>query len=437
MSTKKSIYEKFIVESADGGKTVDIRLGVASVDYYEDIFSPTITAKVVVASVGDTLKDSKGKWTSIYDGLPLRGKEKVDIKIAGNSKTNPGLNFTGKNCLYVSSISNVIKQTQRESFVLHLVSREAITNETTRVPSKFPPELTIDSSAGIILRDFLKTKNIKKIDRAINRYGFIGNLRKPFSVLVWLASKAVPDSSKKNGTAGFVFYQTRDGFYFRSIDKMISENAKSPKAVYTYTEVNKSSIERNNDFYILKYSINNNQNLLEKLRLGTYSSTRIIYNPLTFEITEPNKALFEAKDNIKKTESLGKPTKVPDLEGISNQKSSGMGDRIFAQIADIGTQDRKVSTKKNAEVLKYQSQSTMRYNVLFTQTVNMIVPSNTNLKAGDIIECKFPKISRDKGVDFDEEQSGLYMIKELCHHFDTDASYTSMLLIRDSFGKKK
>ena len=27
------------------------------------------------------------------------------------------------------------------------------------------------------------------------------------------------------------------------------------------------------------------------------------------------------------------------------------------------------------------------------------------------------------------------MIKEICHHFDTTASYTSMKLIRDTFGK--
>ena len=58
-------------------------------------------------------------------------------------------------------------------------------------------------------------------------------------------------------------YQNQKGFQFRSIDKMITNE---PKATYTYTEVNKSSIERDNDFTILKYSTNRNQNLLEKLR---------------------------------------------------------------------------------------------------------------------------------------------------------------------------
>jgi hypothetical protein len=72
---------------------------------------------------------------------------------------------------------------------------------------------------------------------------------------------------------------------------------------------------------------------------------------------------------------------------------------------------------------------------MFTQTVSMTVPLNTNLRAGDLITCQIPKITdSDKNV-FDEEQSGLYMIKELCHHFDLDGSFTSMKLIRDTFGK--
>ena len=36
----KSIYEKFIIESADGSKNADIKEGVVSFTYFENIFSP-------------------------------------------------------------------------------------------------------------------------------------------------------------------------------------------------------------------------------------------------------------------------------------------------------------------------------------------------------------------------------------------------------------
>ena len=63
-----SLYEILILESNDKSKTVDLKLGAVSIDYYEDIFSPTITAKVRVINTGDSIKNDKsGKLESIYN----------------------------------------------------------------------------------------------------------------------------------------------------------------------------------------------------------------------------------------------------------------------------------------------------------------------------------------------------------------------------------
>ena len=89
-----SIYEKFIVESADGTRTVDIRQGVVGFVYYENILAPSVTATVIVVNTGGTIRGENGKMQGIYNGLPLRGGERVIIKIAGNSKKNNGLDFS-------------------------------------------------------------------------------------------------------------------------------------------------------------------------------------------------------------------------------------------------------------------------------------------------------------------------------------------------------
>lgn len=446
MSTKRSIYEEIILESNDRKRTVDIKTGVVGIDYYEDIFSPTITAKIYVANGGDTISppdnegNADGPKQSIYNGLPLRGGERVSIKIAPNSSTNKALDFSTdpKKYFYVSSITDVVTENQKEIFTLHLVSREAITNETSRVGKKFPVTSTIDASVTDILKNYLKTDKIGVIEKASNKYGFIGNLRKPFTLLVWLASKAAPSTSG-DATAGFVFYETQDGFQFRSIEGLISQ---TPKAEYGYTEVNQSEFEYegspeipSNSFKILNYSTSKNQNLIEKLRMGTYSTYRIFYNPLDFKFTKPSDGVFKLEDYSGKAKNLGQSLNLPS---ITEGSDIGLGDipsRFITQCLDIGTMDNGVSKEINSDPAKYQSQAIMRYNVLFTQTVNMVVPLNTNLRAGDIISCKFPKISRELKEEYDEEQSGLYMIKELCHHFDTTASYTSMKLVRDTFGQ--
>ena len=61
------------------------------------------------------------------------------------------------------------------------------------------------------------------------KYGFIGNLKKPFNILVWLAAKAKPE---KGTLPGYFFYQTREGFKFKAIDRLIEDGKKNPKATY-------------------------------------------------------------------------------------------------------------------------------------------------------------------------------------------------------------
>ena len=436
-ASKSSSYEILTLESNDQQRTVDIRTGTVSVDYYEDIFSPTITAKIKVANTGTSIapKDNPdGPKQSIYHGLPLRGGERLRMKILDRGDGKLGLDFATdpSKYLFVSSITDVVSETQRESFTLNLVSREAITNETTRVIKKYNTGSTIDNSVKSILRDILKTDKFsdQSIEKAQNKYGFVGNLRKPFSVLVWLAAKSVPVSSG-DATAGFFFYQTQDGFNFKSIDGLISQE---PKATYIESQVNRGDTERNNDFIISDYYTDKNQNLIEKLRLGTYCSQRMFFNPLDFSFTNPSEGKFQLDSYKEKIKNLGKKLELPLIADDSNKQLGEVPTRILSAVIDIGTMEKDVSTDENADPGKYQAQAIMRYNVLFTQTISMTVPCNTNLRAGDTINCLFPKISKDSGDEFDLDQSGLYMIKELCHHFEPERSFTSMLLIRDTFG---
>ena len=78
----KSIYEKFIIESADGSRNVDISAGVIAFTYFENIFSPTLTARAIVVNTGNTVRGEDGIMQTVYNGLPIRGGERVLIKIA-------------------------------------------------------------------------------------------------------------------------------------------------------------------------------------------------------------------------------------------------------------------------------------------------------------------------------------------------------------------
>ena len=207
----KSIYEKFIIESADGSRNVDISAGVIAFTYFENIFSPTLTARAIVVNTGNTVRGEDGVMQTVYNGLPIRGGERVLIKIAGNSSVNKGLDFsdTPSKYFHVGSVTNVLIDEGTETFTLNLISRETITNETVRVGKKFPTSQKISDSVKNILKNYVKTEKDIIVDQTQNPYGFIGNMKKPFTLITWLASKSVPGKgASKDSSAGFLFYET-------------------------------------------------------------------------------------------------------------------------------------------------------------------------------------------------------------------------------------
>ena len=439
----KSIYEKFIIESAGGGKTADIKEGVVAFTYFENVFSPYLTARVIVVNTSGSIEGEDGNKQSIYNGLPLRGGERVQIKIAGNSKSNKGLDFSQNptQYFYVASVTNVLLNEGTESFTLNLVSREAITNETMRVGKKFPTSQKISGSVKDILENYLHADKIGDIEETQNTYGFIGNMKKPFTVITWLASKSVSGKAKpgEDSSAGYVFYETQAGFNFVSIDKIMESSPYEIDFIYKPGVI--SSDDPNKDFKILTYATNRNQDLIGKLERGAYSSVRYYVNPVSFA---PSISVFNSADYMGKANNLGnKDIPLPRIDDDSDKTLGDLPSRIFVGMLDVGTLEKDASdegwndpVKRNADPAKIHSQSMMRYNQIFTQVLEITIPLNTNLNAGSIIRCEFPQLSNVKRKQPDPELSGLYMIKELAHYFDGKGSYSKLKIVRDSFGRK-
>ena len=435
-----SIFEVFTIKSADGERSVDVKGGVINFSYFEDVYSPMVTATVLIASTGNVMTDEDGDRVSMYNGLPLRGGERVSIKIPANSSTNRALEFSKEkeNELFVSAIGNVLIDAESESFTLNLVSREAITNETSRVGKKFPSTEPISDSVKEIIEKYLLSKKQLNIDETMNLYGFLGNMKKPFTILTWLATKSVPgNSSGQSASAGYFFYETQDGFNFKSVDTLVTQEPFPEK--YTYSPGIVDTQDPNADFKILQYNVTRNQNLISNLERGAYCTYRMYFNPLTFEFTNTEQGMFKVSDYAEKMENLGEDFKI-DLPPV-DEKGKTLGDipsRYMTGTIDIGVTEKagKNSRKKNAEPMEYKSQAMMRYNTIFTNNCTMTIPLNTNLVAGALIECQFAKITTDQDKVIDTKQSGLYMIKELVHFYESDGSYTKLKLIKDTFGKR-
>jgi len=421
-------------------KTIDLKLGVVKFNYYEDLFSPCLTAQLLVVSAGGAVQTDVKKGESgetienVYSGLPIRGGERVKIKIKPNSEKNVALEFdTPEKYFYVSNVSKQFSDGSKEIFTLDLVSREAITNETSRVVKRYPKESKISDHVKTIIQDRLaSTIKDEDVDETVNKYGFIGNLKKPFHVLVWLASKSKP----KKGLPGYFFYQTKDGFKFKSIDSLIEEGNKSEKITYRETNYKPSSVLSDvADFTILQYNVVQNNDLLTKLALGQFSSHIMEFDPLLGTFTTQEQGKFTLDNITSESINLGETPEVPKLLNDDTTQNLGtLPSRMITMVTDRGVLDFEPVTDKNSDPKLWQRQAYMRYQLLFTQVLNMVVPLNTNLSVGNIIFVEFLQ-SNMESKERDRQQSGSYMIKELCHHFDPNQSLTSMTLIRDTFGE--
>ena len=105
-------------------------------------------------------------------------------------------------------------------------------------------------------------------------------------------------------------------------------------------------------------------------------------------------------------------------------KTTGHG---FMGVGENGLEDTGRDKTDDAK-------ATARYNLLFTQALNIEVPCNVNLKVGDIIKCDFPQLKDGRADEVDRSASGKYLIQELRHHFQIGKNITSLKLIRDSYG---
>ena len=74
---------------------------------------------------------------------------------------------------------------------------------------------------------------------------------------------------------------------------------------------------------------------------------------------------------------------------------------------------------------------------MFSIKINITIAGDFTLRAGDLIYCEFPEVSTNPNTKPNKKSGGLYMISSLCHRLTPKDTYTSLTLVRDTFGKTK
>tara|TARA_B100001250_G_scaffold390259_1_gene390072 strand:- start:49 stop:1344 length:1296 start_codon:yes stop_codon:yes gene_type:complete len=402
---------------------VDLRQGVVQFQYFEDLMSPVITAVMQVTASGE----------GVYNTLPIKGGEQVKLHFTTPIELQREETGVLELEMYVNHVTDYIQEKQKELFTLHLVSKEAIKNLNKRIIKKYKQKRideVITDFLDILESDYEKDN----IEQTLNKVNFIGNMRKPLTLVPGLCSRAIPVGANSM-SAGFFLWQTKSGIKFKSVEKII-EN-KEVAEEYVFNRINSGLDDPEGSFHkILTYGTQHNNNVMAAQRGGEYSTYRIYFNPYTFEFTDPSKSVFKPEEQ----ESLGTdenkiteeadPKKIPNPEMAHRIVSGIYACGTLEEIADVNVST--ASTIPNQEHVEDVGQSISRYSSIFTEVITMTVALNPYLEAGDIIKCTFPKVSADDEVD--HTQSGLYIIKEISHYMRGNKSYSALKVIRDTSG---
>ena len=414
---------------------IDVSSGCLELNYYESILDDTVRFSGTFGDTGYRKGNENGSAAFERDDLNLTSGEKVDIKIEDGYGTI--LKFADGNQLRINGDPSASSEdVNKVIFSVDMYSKECIdnVNASNYVYGRYDGKIT--DSVQDILRSCLKTPKNINIDPGYNTYNFLGHSEKVFYLCTLLGKKCVPDIKNSFGNlAGYLFYETYEGYQFRSIDMLFMQQ---PKRKLIYNQLI-GEIPPGYDGKILSYSFIGSANLDNAIQTGAFTRARQQrFNPRTKGYDEnshsSSSSYFEfnngGKERIKIAEGTG-------IQGSVTRQFSGRSadDGVLPTGLKLSQQIPE-SRKPNFDMDEIVRQSVMRYNQLFTHKMSIAIPGDFSLRAGDLIYCDFPEVSGKTSRVVSQKVGGIYMIADVCHRLTKNSCYTRLNLVRDSIYRK-
>lgn len=454
------------IHPTDGRAPFEIKQLVNTINYVEAITAPFLSITMEIVDSGGLLQK-----------MPIKGAERVEIEILTNFSQTPV-----KYNLTLWKIANRYAQNQKQAYTIGLISSEALNNEVIRIENRL--EGNPESIVGNLLSKTLKTQKTIFSESSKFDVKILGNNRRPFDLIASMCLKCVspkakyttdkPKIDKNNpkkaegstkqtikGTGGFYFWESRRGYNFYSIDSMCADENSELKSEKLKSQSWGPYIERlgnqddgaDNRFAIYKSVFGSEIDIVQSLRFGKYSTFLSFFNHSTGQYEEYVYSIKDSYDNMAHLggqESISLiPSNEIELSSYPTKRMSFLLDHeTWYNDPTIASPDPKDGSTKPSPFADwhkfYAAQSLARYQLLKNQSCTIVVPGNPDICAGDKVDIrlmnKLPN-SQAKNEPFDQESSGVYLVNELTHTYDTtmgaNGKYTTTLrLVRDSYGMK-
>lgn len=414
---------KEVLLVSENGSEIDVTRFVANIFLYSSIYHKTVTGQI-------GLIESQ----NIKRHFMLNGDEKVKIKFKTkgmkDSKAST-INVTMQS--YKNSGSTLLNNTT-QIYTIFLDSPILYENLTGFRRDKQYQEGTGDELVKNIFDRHLNSGDQKLTvgsKKPVNLIKFVRPISwKPLETIHWITRRCVSPPPKSD--ASYMFFQTMDEYRFTNFAELVSEE---PQQVYSYFEAGLQNTKDDGERF---YSIQD-LNILDtfdrpgQITNGVFNNTLIKFD---MTLKDYSVKLFNYKQQFDNQTHLEKEMLVSDSEQIFSSKKPltkimfvPQNSFIYDEIQDIDVYEGWLSSR----------QSIM--NQYRTNKINIRVPGNSSIRAGEIIEIEIPAIEskKNKSDKLDPYLSGKYLVASVRHELtqnDNQVEYkTGLSLIRDTLPK--
>jgi hypothetical protein len=391
-----------------GGQTVDLRNIFLEMQIFQDLYSSVMSGNILI-------NDGNDVFTNFY----MCGNEYLKISI-----DKPGLN------LPLERLFRVYKTTDRKPssdsgqvYLLHFCSDELISSETLSVSKSYKSTKIRNIVSDILLNELkVDPQRIASLEDTSGSFDLLIPAYRPFEAIQWVTARGY-DQKK----FCYFFFENKDGFNLTSLQTLVKQK---PYKKLKYELKNVDRDPANNKDSIDTFRIINDFDMITSISNGSFSSRLLsidIFNQ-KFENIDYNLLQAEAQGNL-----LNKFKPVNSFKNSKNETLFNSPYSFFRTYLSIND----TASEKSNDVKHWMIPRAMHMSLLNHFRIQVVLPGDIQLKAGDVVEYEFPAFeSADSGgKKLDDYRTGRYLVASINHKFSGDTFESVVELVSDSFSE--
>ena len=373
---------------------------------FEDIFSPFITAEVLV-------EDHIG----LYHKFPILGEEILTLTLTDPGRQNGFIEFD----FQVYKIKEFLAKGQRGfMYRLCLISFDAIKDMNLRISKSYKGNAS-DIANQLVKKEGLQTEKNFYVEPSIGQIQYISNYWQPIKNLKYLCNRTVAETSK---SPSFLFFENKQGFYFYSLAAL---KGQDPVTSLHYSERLNQDADKSRH-RVEKLYIDTGIDYIHRSQNGGFGST-VVY-------VDPTKKTYRYR-YLDFMSAFEKQPRLNELPMSSETVARRYGSTFDLNVAPTYV---KPSVKNEFSEVWYQERLIELTSIKGFE-LQVEVPGDFQIAVGQTLDFFMysgdaPK-SDDLNEVFDPVISGRYIITAVAHHVSRTRHVLMLTLNKDSLAKRK